>query len=61
MSESRSRNQSQYLVRACTPAEFDDVVALGDKYKASLGLMRYEAYREYLEAGTVLEPISMRC
>jgi GNAT superfamily N-acetyltransferase/predicted nucleic acid-binding protein len=53
MSESHSKIQSQYLIRACTPAEFDDVVALGDKYKASLGLMRYEAYREYLEAGTV--------
>jgi GNAT superfamily N-acetyltransferase/predicted nucleic acid-binding protein len=43
----------QYVVRTCTLHDFDDVVGLGDKYKTSLGLMRYEAYREYLAAGTV--------
>lgn len=53
MSGFSPRIQSQYSVRACTAGEFEDVVALGDKYKASLGLMRYEAYREYLQAGTV--------
>ncbi len=53
MSDSPLKIQSQYLIRPCRPDEFDDVVALGNKYKSSLGLMRYEAYREYLQAGTV--------
>jgi GNAT superfamily N-acetyltransferase len=53
MSATSPKTRLQYVVRTCTPGDFADVVGLGDKYKASLGLMRYEAYREYLEAGTV--------
>lgn len=50
---SEKHHHVQYVLRTCTPYDFVDVVALGDRYKSSLGLMRYEAYREYLEAGTV--------
>lgn len=51
--DSSEKPYAQYVLRTCTPEDFDDVVGLGDKYKSSLGLMRYEAYREYLESGTV--------
>lgn len=53
MSATSPGTKLQYAIRTCTPEDFDDVVGLGDKYKPSLGLMRYEAYREYLKAGTV--------
>jgi GNAT superfamily N-acetyltransferase/predicted nucleic acid-binding protein len=53
MSVTQLRPTTDYVLRTCTPDDFDGVVGLGDRYKASLGLMRYEAYREYLTAGTV--------